>query len=138
MEKVEWPVEFLVQVRVFSGGGAPWSFAVADQLRSLPRISGSAGSVFPLPDLAWRRIWVDKIDAEDGGASGGAGGAGWSFSGVQVLKTSRPLGGGFPSKVSRKLWRRRVFDTAASTATSTQEDLCFSSIFVLIFSVFLL
>ena len=125
-------------VRFSSDSGARWSFAVVYQLRSLLRISGSAGSFFPLPDLAWRRIWVDLFDAEDGDSSGGAVGAGWRPSGVRGSKISRPLGDDFRSKVSRKLQRRRIIDTASSPATSTQKDLGVFSIFLLILSAYLM
>jgi hypothetical protein len=81
---------------------------------------------------------VDDLDADGGDARGAADGVGWRLCGVRGSTTSRPLGGFFRSKVSRKLRRRRVIGTSSSPATSMQKDLVVFSIFAEVFSAYLL
>ena len=119
-----------------SGSGASRSSKA--ERRPLPRARGPLGSPcagIPPSDLLAVDL-VDSFDAGDDGASGGVDGASWRPLGVRVSKTSRPLGGSFRSKVSRKLRRRRIIDTVSSPATSMQEDLCVISISCLIFSAY--
>ena len=121
-----------------SGSGASRSSKA--ERRPLPRARGPLGlpcAGLPPPDLLAVDL-VGVLDAGEDGASGVADGAGWRPLGVRVSKTSRPLGGCFRSKVSRKLWRRRVYDAVSSPATSMQEDLCVISIFCLVVSAYLL
>ena len=108
--------------------------------RRLPRARGPLGSpcaVLPPLDLAAADP-VDDLDAGGGDASVAAVGVGWRLFGVRGSTTSRPLGGFFRSKVSGRIWRRRVIGTSSSPAASMQKDLFVISIFMVVFSAYLL
>ena len=96
MEEVGSPAVLLVQVRASFDGGAPWSSVVV----CLP-------SVIPLPDPAWRRIWVDDLEAGD---VEGRRRCSWSW--VEAPRSSRS--GDYPSARGRLLIQGLKEDEAAA------------------------
>ena len=107
MEEVGAPALLLVQVRASFDGGARWSSAVVCLAPPLSRISRSVGSAIPLPDPAWRRIWVDDFEAGD---VEGRRKCSWSW--VEAPRSSRS--GDFPSARGRLLIQDLKEDEAAA------------------------
>ena len=121
MEEVGSPAVLLLQVRSSIDGGARCSSAVVCLLPPLPRISRSVGSAIPLPDPAWRRIWVDDFEAGD---VEGRRRCSWSW--VEAPRSSRS--GDFPSARGRLLIQGLKEDEAAARHRHGQ---FFAGVFVL-------